>query len=30
VNIDDALAPRAPFNHWGDFFILTAQAVPHE
>jgi ubiquinone/menaquinone biosynthesis C-methylase UbiE len=30
VNIDDALARRAPFNHWGDFFILTAQAVPHE
>jgi ubiquinone/menaquinone biosynthesis C-methylase UbiE len=30
VNIDDTLASRAPFNHWGDFFILTAQAVPHE
>jgi ubiquinone/menaquinone biosynthesis C-methylase UbiE len=30
VNIDDALALHAPFNHWGDFFILTAQAIPHE
>lgn len=30
VNIDDALAPRAPFNHWGDFFILTAQAASHD
>jgi ubiquinone/menaquinone biosynthesis C-methylase UbiE len=30
VNLDDALASRWPFNHWGDFFILTAQAVPHE
>jgi len=30
VNIDDALAPRAPFNRSGDFFILTAQAAPHE
>lgn len=30
VTIDDALAPHAPFNHWGDFFILTAQAVQHD
>jgi hypothetical protein len=29
VKIDDALAPHAPFNHWGDFFILTAQAIQH-
>jgi hypothetical protein len=25
AKIDDALSPHAPFNHWGDFFILTAQ-----
>ena len=30
TRIDDALAARWPFNHWGDFFILTAQTVPHE
>ena len=30
VNLDEVLATRAPFNHWGDFFILTAQAAPHE
>ncbi|HTP09399.1 MAG TPA: class I SAM-dependent methyltransferase [Anaerolineae bacterium] len=30
VNIDDALAPHAPFNHWGDFLILTAQAASHD
>lgn len=30
TRIDDTLAPHAPFNHWGDFFMLTAQAVPHE
>jgi ubiquinone/menaquinone biosynthesis C-methylase UbiE len=30
TRIDDALAPHAPFNHWGDFFILTAQAVSHD
>ncbi len=30
VHIDDALSPHAPFNQWGDFFILTAQAIPHE
>jgi ubiquinone/menaquinone biosynthesis C-methylase UbiE len=30
VKIDDALAPHAPFNHWGDFFILTAQDTRHE
>jgi ubiquinone/menaquinone biosynthesis C-methylase UbiE len=29
TRMDDALALHAPFNHWGDFFILTAQAVPH-
>ncbi len=29
VQIDDALAPHAPFNQWGDFFILTAQAIEH-
>jgi ubiquinone/menaquinone biosynthesis C-methylase UbiE len=29
VTIDDALSPRAPFNHWGDFFILTAQVGPY-
>ncbi len=23
VTLDDALATRAPFNRWGDFFILT-------
>jgi ubiquinone/menaquinone biosynthesis C-methylase UbiE len=28
VKIDDALSPHAPFNHWGDFFILTAQRHP--
>ncbi len=28
VTIDDALSPRAPFNHWGDFFILTACYLP--
>ncbi len=30
VKIDDALSPHAPFNHWGDFFILTAQDTRHE
>ncbi|CAG0932876.1 hypothetical protein TFLX_02815 [Thermoflexales bacterium] len=30
VKIDDALASHAPFNHWGDFFILTAQDTRHE
>jgi SAM-dependent methyltransferase len=30
TRIDDALAPRWPFNHWGDFFMLTAQAPWHE
>ncbi len=30
TSIDDALTARWPFNHWGDFFILTAQAAPHE
>ena len=30
VKIDDALSPRPPFNHWGDFFILTAQYTRHE
>ena len=30
TRIDDALAARWPFNHWGDFFMLTAQTVPHE
>lgn len=30
TKIDDTVAPRSPFNHWGDFFILTAQAAPHE
>jgi ubiquinone/menaquinone biosynthesis C-methylase UbiE len=29
VNLDEALAPRWPFNRWGDFFILTAQAAAH-
>jgi ubiquinone/menaquinone biosynthesis C-methylase UbiE len=29
VKIDDALSPHAPFNSWGDFFILTAQFIPH-
>ncbi len=29
TGIDDVLAARWPFNHWGDFFILTAQAAPH-
>lgn len=29
VKVDNALSPRAPFNRWGDFFILTAQDVPH-
>jgi ubiquinone/menaquinone biosynthesis C-methylase UbiE len=29
ANIDQRLATRAPFNHWGDFFILTAQATWH-
>ncbi|HSD83685.1 MAG TPA: class I SAM-dependent methyltransferase [Anaerolineae bacterium] len=28
AKIDDALSPHAPFNHWGDFFILTAQRRP--
>ncbi|MDR3572769.1 MAG: class I SAM-dependent methyltransferase [Anaerolineaceae bacterium] len=26
--LDDALSPVAPFNRWGDFFILTAQYNP--
>lgn len=30
VKLDDALSPRAPFHHWGDFFILTAQDMRHE
>ncbi len=25
VRLDDALAPRWPFNGWGDFFILTME-----
>ncbi len=29
TGLDDALAARWPFNHWGDFFILTAQAAWH-
>ena len=24
-SLDDALAPRWPFNGWGDFFILTME-----
>ncbi len=28
ASIDDALSPLAPFNRWGDFFILTAQYNP--
>jgi ubiquinone/menaquinone biosynthesis C-methylase UbiE len=27
VNLDESLAVHWPFNHWGDFFILTAQAA---
>jgi ubiquinone/menaquinone biosynthesis C-methylase UbiE len=30
VKLDDALSPRSPFRHWGDFFILTAQDMRHE
>jgi ubiquinone/menaquinone biosynthesis C-methylase UbiE len=30
VNLDETLALHWPFNHWGDFFILTAQAAPHD
>ena len=30
VRLDDALSTRAPFNHWGDFFILTTQDLRHE
>ena len=26
--IDDAVSPIFPFNHWGDFFILTAEYRP--
>jgi ubiquinone/menaquinone biosynthesis C-methylase UbiE len=29
TRIDDTLASHWPFNHWGDFFILTAQAAVH-
>lgn len=29
VKIDDTLSPHVPFNSWGDFFILTAQFIPH-
>lgn len=29
VRIDNTLSPHAPFNRWGDFFILTAQYTPH-
>ena len=27
VRLDDALAPRWPFNGWGDFFILTMEFI---
>lgn len=30
VNLDDTLAAHWPCNHWGDFFILTAQAAAHD
>ena len=30
VKIDDALSPHTPFNQWGDFFVLTAQLIPHD
>ena len=28
AGLDDALSPMAPFNRWGDFYILTAQYNP--
>lgn len=28
VRLDDALTPHAPFNRWGDFFILTVEYNP--
>ncbi len=28
VRLDDALSPHVPFNHWGDFFILTVRYLP--
>ena len=30
IGLDDVLAPHWPFNYWGDFFILTAQAASHD
>jgi ubiquinone/menaquinone biosynthesis C-methylase UbiE len=30
AKIDDTLSLHAPFNHWGDFFILTAQVIQHD